>query len=141
MQKITTAQSCAILRRGLQLVKHSNTMSVVYVLRRLASRIMGYAANNTSWDRKFRAHFGVCLTVASQLWICISTAGPEPTQHIHLFWALYFLKVYSTEEVSASKFSCDPKTCRKWVRIALMRICRLKMVLLIYMYFLYISNY
>src|SRR5690349_17482941 len=104
MQKISSAQSCAVLRRGLQLVRDSITMSDVHVLRRLASRIMGYAAKNTSWDRKFRAHFGVCLTVASQLWICISVAGPEPIQHIHLFWALYFLKVYSTEEVSASKF-------------------------------------
>lgn len=51
--------------------------------------------------------------------------GFEPK---HILWALQFLKVYSSENVSAGVWKCDEKTVRKWTGTVLENISYLKIV-------------
>ena len=42
---------------------------------------------------------------------------PDDAEMKHFFWALYFLKNYSSEIIAARALSTTSKTLRKWVRI------------------------
>jgi hypothetical protein len=70
--------------------------------------------------RVWRAHFGVSPSCALILWLLLKiTAAECAVPYVilprHLFWALYWMKVYNTEDVSCAFLHCDPKTFRLWV--------------------------
>ena len=77
-------------------------------------------------NRTFRAHYGAGWAVVAFLWQALldiekaknRTAENETKMKKEkLFWCLYFIKVYPTEDVSASKMDCDQGIFRKWVWI------------------------
>jgi hypothetical protein len=58
--------------------------------------------------------FGVKADICAKLWTLCLPLLPQSVSPVHLLWALYFLKQYSTEEVNASFAKCDEKMFRKW---------------------------
>lgn len=71
-----------------------------------------------SWaPRKFRAHFGVSWEVTQVLWrVIVSKGSPYFSfKYDHLLWALHFLKVYDSVDVSAQHWNVDPKTYHTWI--------------------------
>jgi hypothetical protein len=73
-------------------------------------------------NRCFRACFGVSSSVCASLWsLCLPFLSPG-TLPIRLLWALYFLKVYATENHNASVADVDEKTFQKWTWIVIYAI-------------------
>ncbi len=67
-------------------------------------------------NRKFAAHFGVSKQTVTVLWAHIQHHDPEGIFKLkHLFWTLYFMKVYSSLDVSASHWKVDAKTYSHWI--------------------------
>jgi hypothetical protein len=65
--------------------------------------------------RKFAAHFGVAQETVFILWLHIQTHDSDGIFQLkHLFWTLYFLKVYSSVDVCASFWKVSPKTYSHW---------------------------
>lgn len=67
--------------------------------------------------RKFRAHFGVDSIHCSLLWEALadnSVDGLYGWKPYHLLDALFFLKVYPSEDCGCTFARCDAKTLRKW---------------------------
>jgi hypothetical protein len=86
---------------------------------------------NTTWNRRFRAAFGVSFGVLLVLWNLLDPEGAESKpayRREHLLWALYFLKTYTTEVISATLFGTSDKTWRKWVTIVVTDISNLQLV-------------
>ncbi len=82
-------------------------------------------------DTTVRAHFGVSIPVICMLWHCISTVPNVSflVQPVHLLYALYFMKVYTTCLPAASFWKCDVKTFRVWTwRVIFMLFLSLKTV-------------
>ncbi len=72
--------------------------------------------------RRFRSCFGAGKEVVMQLWDLLVAHNLLPCKATikHLLWALYFMKVYATENstcavLGGSNGAIDPKTMRKWV--------------------------
>jgi hypothetical protein len=67
--------------------------------------------------RRFVACFGCSPEACDLIWECLDLQGKLPPRAApkHLFWMLFFLKVYPTESVAAVHFQCDEKTFRFWV--------------------------
>ena len=74
----------------------------------------------------FCAHYGTGWEVTAFLWQALFKVNCEKNleegkttkmKKKHFLWCLYFLKVYATENVSASTMACDPITFWKWVWI------------------------
>ena len=67
-------------------------------------------------ERVVKAHFGLSVVAIAVVWALVvgvaTTLGIKP---IHLLWALYFLKVYPTEDLAANLFGTSRETYRKWV--------------------------
>ena len=65
--------------------------------------------------RRWASNFGTTPAVCVFLWKEIDPLNsmPRGAQPKHLLWALYFLKVYPTEEQAVS-LDADEKTFRKW---------------------------
>lgn len=83
--------------------------------------LAGTLMNNISLDvarstrnRRYRACFGTSSHVCSLLWALLLPSLPGNATPLHLLWALFFLKIYSTEAHNASVANCDEKTYRKW---------------------------
>ena len=67
--------------------------------------------------RRFVSYFGVDEHCCSVLWHKLHSndpAGLVGWRPHHLLDALFFLKVYVSEEVAAGFARCDEKTLRKW---------------------------
>ena len=85
-------------------------------------------------DHSFRSLFGVSSQVCAVLWYYLyrygtvhSKRGSSPR---HLLWTLMFLKIYGNEETLASLAGgVDCKTYRKWIKIVVEDISRLKQYL------------
>lgn len=65
--------------------------------------------------RRFRAMYGCDPKVVRVVWYDLVKVLPENTTIDHLFWGLFFLKRYPTEEDMAGRLQKDPVTVRKWV--------------------------
>jgi len=63
----------------------------------------------------FRANFGLSPTTCAYLWEdYLKQCESIPFKIEHMFYCLFFLKTYSTEDVASSRFNCDSKTYRNW---------------------------
>lgn len=60
----------------------------------------------------FKANYGTHPAVVATLWRLLQRVGYRSLQKKHLFWALYFLKTYSSERVRCSTFKCCRETQR-----------------------------
>ena len=79
--------------------------------------------SNATQHRRFLSFYGASSRVCHQLWHLLLKAKiiaefPALMQE-HLLWALFFLKVYGTENVQASIVGADEKTYRKWIWIVI----------------------
>lgn len=68
---------------------------------------------HTYSDRKFCAFFGVGTYEVAVIWYYIKETG---LSLLRLLWALYFLKIYPTEDVGSSVVGVDRKTFMKHVK-------------------------
>ena len=77
----------------------------------------------------FISFFGCEPTFISILWFLLDRSGwlkyRKTVEARHLLWTLHFLKVYSTERVSAIAVKCDEKTFRETVWFMLKGIAKL----------------
>ena len=67
--------------------------------------------------RRFRSYYGIDYEDCAILWNKLYTSNPDQMvgwKPKHLLDALFFLKVYASEEVNAGLSGCDEKTLRKW---------------------------
>jgi hypothetical protein len=64
-------------------------------------------------DRKYQAFFGVGTYETAVIWHYIKKSE---VSLLHLLWALYYLKVYPTEDVGAGVVGVDRKTFMKHVK-------------------------
>ena len=67
-------------------------------------------------ERRYSAHFGTTWDIVYQIWVLLDDL-PCGARLLHLLWALFHCKVYSTEEVLSGIAGCDEKTFRKWSSI------------------------
>jgi hypothetical protein len=79
-------------------------------------------------ERRFKEFFGINAEICAKLWTLCLPLLPESASPVHLLWALYFLKQYNTEGVSASFANCDEKTFRKWCWIMIDILAMLELV-------------
>lgn len=84
-------------------------------------------------ERRYRSIFGVTPDVTSSVWNLLEDlqSGSQP---IHLLWALFFLKSYTTETVNSFIWRTTEKTFRKWVWYFIDKISLLPAVC-IFLYF------
>jgi hypothetical protein len=81
---------------------------------------------------RFKSWFGSHPIVCAQIWEDLLTteiveARILPTDDIdHFFMALYFLKVYCTEQLRSGMFNLGEKTVRKWTWYFVEKISALK---------------
>ncbi len=68
----------------------------------------------TCKERKFFSHFGVHKATVVVLFLHLSSINSQIKMK-HVFWGLYFLKVYSSTDTSSSYWHVDPKTYSYWV--------------------------
>ena len=67
-------------------------------------------------NRKFHAHFGICKEITSILWLYLKSLDvPFTFEPMHLLWALYFIKVYSSIDVCSSYWKVSPPTYSLWI--------------------------
>jgi hypothetical protein len=105
------------------------TSEVQQELERTASAIINCKQQTIMWDRLFRAHFGISITVCASLWVMLTDHGlPAGSNMSHCLWTLFFLKNYVCEDVACSRFKTTPKTFRKWVWIFIEAIGQLPLV-------------
>jgi hypothetical protein len=83
----------------------------------------GGGGSSATQRRRFVSFYGASSRVCHQLWHLLLKAQimaefPALKQE-HLLWALFFLKVYGTENVQASIVAVDEKTYRKWIWIVI----------------------
>ena len=73
-------------------------------------------------NRLFRGHYGTGWAAAATVWKALlkvdaevngqSRGGNLQMKEKHLFWCLYFFKVYASEDVSSTAMGCTPKPFR-----------------------------
>lgn len=71
----------------------------------------------TNRARKFRSYYGMDYQHCAILWNKLyeqSTDNLQGWKPKNLLDALFFLRVYASEEVNAGFAGCDEKTLRKW---------------------------
>jgi hypothetical protein len=66
--------------------------------------------------RKWKAAFGHRPRVILDAWLLIENRSREMYKKKHIFWALYFMKNYTSEDSLAGKFNTTSKTFREKVR-------------------------
>ena len=90
-------------------------------------------------ERKFKSFFKLCPVGCEFLWdqldwscrdksVAMINGLPffwRDAKPAHLLWCLYYLKVYCSEDVSATLFNRSPKTYRKYVWIMIKFLCQL----------------
>lgn len=64
--------------------------------------------------KKFRAHFGVSLSVCFVLWQLLSEFSND-FEPKHLLWSLYFMKLYPIDLEAATRLEISVDTFHKWV--------------------------
>lgn len=83
--------------------------------------------NGKAVDRRFRAHFGCSVVVATTVWNHIHENLKETTKPKHLLWGLLFIKVYASQDVHCRIVGWpDPKTFRNWSWYILEKVAGLK---------------
>jgi hypothetical protein len=112
--------------------RQRNTMSN---LMQAARPIIGNVPRGTAILR-FKSFFGVTVEVCTILFLNLLAKFEAVTleddrkflrrfSEKHLLWALFFLKVYSTERVAASMLDTTEKTYRKWSHALIEEIAKL----------------
>lgn len=76
--------------------------------------------------REWRAHFGISQSATTIVWTTLKQIKAEdaPFKLKYLFWTLYFLKTYPTDDVGSKWCGCSQKTFRKWVWRVIFALCR-----------------
>ncbi|KAJ3328597.1 hypothetical protein HDU76_009666 [Blyttiomyces sp. JEL0837] len=98
-------------------------------LAELASIYLDLAPTDYAFDEIFRSNFGVSLVTCHTVWESIDKDDEPYLEMKHLLLALYFLKVYPSENVAISFLKIkSPKTYRKWVWDVTMRINNLDLI-------------
>lgn len=64
--------------------------------------------------RQEKELFGVSSLVCYSIWEAIYEGLDDCSKPEHLFWALIFLKTYSSENTHSIIAGCSPRTFRKW---------------------------
>lgn len=88
-------------------------------------QVIGRSSDNGSIDiamRRFKAHYGIKPGACANIWIILENRMPPKSHHVHLMYALLFLKTYQTEHQNSSLFGVDEKTFRKyqWIFVHLL---------------------
>lgn len=100
-------------------------------LAEVAADVLQYP-NNRRWneaaeERRFRAHFGCSIVVATDVWNRIAPNLHSGCQEKHLLWSLVFIKIYGSEDVHCRIVGWpDPKTFRTYSWYILEKISNLK---------------
>jgi len=69
-----------------------------------------------SWnDRKFHSMFGFSKNVVHSVWNKFLSYSQQSFLQNHLFWFLYLLKNYDSDDVAAQQFRISRPTYEKWV--------------------------
>jgi len=81
-------------------------------------------------ERRFRSLFGMTVKLCSWYWRQLVIRGllPDSFKPERFLWTLHFLRVYNTEEVNCTMFSCSEKTFRKWIWVGIDAIGSLQLV-------------
>ena len=69
------------------------------------------------FDRRFRAHFGASLIVATYVWELLLRESELPVEAtmLRFLWSLMLMMNYDTEEVNCTKAAgVDEQTFREW---------------------------
>lgn len=92
------------------------------------AQIVGYrpSFHSATWNRHIRSHFGVSFEVIIDVDDLLSIQSSD--ERTHLLWALFFLKVYNTENVSARFWKVTEKTYRKHLHPMIEKIAGLPLV-------------
>src|SRR4051812_8623543 len=92
------------------------------------AQIFNYAPNlhGPTWERLVKSHFGASLDVVLALNNHLNLHSPGDREH--LLWALHFLTVYNSENVSARFWKVTEKTYRKYLRPVVNQIAALTLV-------------
>lgn len=81
-------------------------------------RVNGYIRRTD--DRTLHAHFGICLMAMVVVWRFIRDRFQLlGLRGEHLLWALYFLRVYPTEDQGANFCGCTRTTFRHTIRLVI----------------------
>ena len=109
----------------------------------LGKEIIGRTSNvhNLSFERKFKALFGVSRFHVSSLWFQLCRNEVVDFQPRRILWALLFLNLYETEEVHARVCNVTEKTFRKWCWKVVTAISKLKTVRYDYNWYLFAKLY
>ena len=71
----------------------------------------------TLHERQYKSFFGASIETICVLWYLLDDRQSRPSFSMkHLFWALAWLKQYTTETVLAANMGTTPKTFRNRVR-------------------------
>jgi hypothetical protein len=70
--------------------------------------------NTVNWSRVFKGNFGMRLEAVADVWEEIDK--PAYVRIKHLLWALYYLKIYPTDECACAMFGISAPTWRRWTR-------------------------
>lgn len=73
-----------------------------------------YFKRKTVSIEKFRSHFGVSKATGFYAYL-VASSKQSDVEPIHIFWVLYFLKHYPTNEEASHHFGVDTKTYTKWL--------------------------
>ncbi|ORY31116.1 hypothetical protein BCR33DRAFT_840685 [Rhizoclosmatium globosum] len=85
--------------------------------------------DSANFERLFRAHFGMSTATCEEVWQELIPSNLHHTiEKKHLLWTLFYLKVYSSIDVSASKFGVTAPTWRKWVELTLDSLSELNVI-------------
>lgn len=74
----------------------------------------GFSATDTIW----RSMYGLSSKVITLLWcflVSLPTTEKMEIQPVHLLWASYFMKVYTTTSVAQCMWHVDAKIWRKYI--------------------------
>ena len=72
--------------------------------------VIGFDSSN----RVFCAHFGVSKKTTAILFLHLASLQVNIELH-HVFWTLYFLKLYNSLDVCCSYWNVDHKTFTLWI--------------------------
>jgi hypothetical protein len=106
----------------------------VLAMRRAGCRILNTPvthATTLTWKRTFKSHFGSSVEIAAQLFQLLVEGGLRSRGNFrtdHVLWALFHLKVYATEEVSARAMNTSKTSFKRAVDPIVRAIALLQLV-------------
>lgn len=93
---------------------------------------LSYSRYRSTWNRFFRAHFGLGLLLCIDLWQIVGKKiTSTKLQKTHFFWGLYHLKNYPTGATAASFFSTTETNWREKVNRVVRCFAQMDLVFLV----------